>query len=268
MGNNEFEEYDVIERPSDPVQENVKEKLEGLFEERKEEVFFSRQLEVMYEDEFFHWITNRALRELVEEGLVRSETRPLSSGGSIKIISHRSYRYYKRSTTRLVKLVEEYANPNIGAAIGLHGEMMVLEGFARSQFLMKGRNTRAFGEMEWKKTEHDLDFIFERDSVAYGVEVKNKLAYMDYDELTTKIEMCEALNIRPVFVVRMMPRTWINELVIRGGFGLILKYQLYPWTHKDLAKRVSRELGLPVDSPRTLEEGTIDRFVKWHKRIL
>jgi hypothetical protein len=144
--------------------------------------------------------------------------------------------------------------------------MMVLEGFARSQFLMKGRNTRRHGEEEWKKTEHDLDFIFERDSVVYGVEVKNKLAYMDYEELTTKIKMCKVLNIRPVFVVRMMPRTWINELIEEGGFALILKYQLYPWTHKDLAKRVNKVLGLPVDSPQAWEEGTIERFVKWHKK--
>jgi len=163
---------------------------------------------------------------LVEEGLLRSEARELSSGGSIKIISHKSYRYYKRSASKLIKLVEEYANPNIGAAIGLHGEMMVLEGFARSEFLMKGRNTRTYGEREWEKTEHDLDFIFERDSVGYVVEVKNKLAYMDYDELTIKIEMCKVLNIHPVFVVRMMPRTWINELIEGGGFALILKYQL------------------------------------------
>jgi len=266
MVDSEFGEYDSIGRPSDPVQERVKEKLEDFFEEKKEEVFFSRQIEIKYEDEFFHWITNRALRELVEEGLLRSETRELSSGGSIKIISHKSYRYYKRSASKLIKLVEEYANPNIGAAIGLHGEMMVLEGFARSEFLMKGRNTRTYGEREWEKTEHDLDFIFERDSIGYGVEVKNKLAYMDYDELTIKIEMCKVLNIRPVFVVRMMPRTWINELIEGGGFALILKYQLYPWTHKDLAKRVTKELGLPVDSPQTLGEGTMERFVRWHKK--
>jgi hypothetical protein len=66
----------------------------------------------------------------------------------------------------------------------------------------------------------------------------------------------------------MMPKTWINELTEEGGFGLILKYQLYPWTHKDLAKKVSKELGLPVDSPQTLEEGTIARFVRWHKKNL
>jgi hypothetical protein len=78
MVNEEFEEYDIIERPSDPVQESVTEKLKDFFEKRKEEVFFSRQIEVIYEDEFFHWITNRALRDLVGGGLLRSETHQLS----------------------------------------------------------------------------------------------------------------------------------------------------------------------------------------------
>lgn len=38
---------------------------------------------------------------------------------------------------------------------------------------------------------------------------------------------------------------------------MILKWQLYPWTHKEMAKRVSSELGLPVDTPRAIGEGAI-----------
>jgi hypothetical protein len=53
---------------------------------------------------------------------------------------------------------------------------------------------------------------------------------MDYPELTTKVRLCQHLGLRPVFVVRMMPRTWIHEVAQQGGFVLILKYQLYPWT--------------------------------------
>lgn len=34
---------------------------------------------------------------------------------------------------------------------------------------------------------------------------------------------------------------------------LVLKWQLYPWTHRELARRVQTELGLPVDSPRALQ---------------
>jgi hypothetical protein len=62
----------------------------------------------------------------------------------------------------------------------------------------------------------------------------------------------------------MLPKTWIKETIDAGGFGLILKYQLYPWTHHGIAKRVSSELGLPVDSPKALQDGTMQRFLRWH----
>jgi hypothetical protein len=51
-----------------------------------------------------------------------------------------------------------------------------------------------------------------------------------------------------------------------GGFVLVLKYQLYPWTHRELARTVREDLGLPVDAPRALAEGTMERFVRWHRK--
>ena len=53
-------------------------------------MFFSRQLEVRYEQAYFHWITNRALRDLEAMGLVRSEWRTLRSGGRVKLLWHRA----------------------------------------------------------------------------------------------------------------------------------------------------------------------------------
>ena len=78
--------------------------------------------------------------------------------------------------------------------------------------------------------------------------------------------MCQFLGIRPVFVARMLPKSWIKEVVDVGGFALILKYQLYPWTHRELAGRVSKGLGLPVDAPKALNEGTMKRFLRWHEK--
>jgi hypothetical protein len=49
---------------------------------------------------------------------------------------------------------------------------------------------------------------------------------------------------------------------------LILKYQLQPWAHRQLAQQVHAELGLPVDSPRALAAGTMQRFVNWHEARL
>jgi hypothetical protein len=251
----------------DAYEQDVRERLIEFFEKNQKKVFFSRQLEVKLEDKYFHWITNRAIRALIVEGVIKEETRPLRSAGEIHLLWHPSFRYYKREAASVVKLVEEYSNPNIAGAIGLHGETMVLEGFARNEFVMKGRNARSYGGKDWTRTGHNLDFIFERDGVAYGVEVKNTLGYMEQEELQTKIEMCKWLGIKPVFVARMLPRTWINEVIQGGGFALIIKYQLYPWTHKEVAVRVAKLLGLPVDAPKALADGTMKRFVNWHERM-
>jgi len=265
MGEEDYYGHDGEGAGEDSYEEDVREKLIELFERNQKKVFFSRQLEVRLEDNYFHWISNRAIRALIAEGVIKEETRPLRSAGEIHLLWHPSFRYYKREAASVVKLVEEYSNPNIAGAIGLHGETMVLEGFARNEFVMKGRNARSYGGKEWKTTGHNLDFIFERDDVAYGVEVKNTLGYMEQEELRAKVEMCKWLGIKPVFVARMLPRTWINEVIEGGGFALIIKYQLYPWTHKEVAARVAKVLGLPVDAPKALAEGTMRRFVKWHE---
>lgn len=89
---------------------------------------------------------------------------------------------------------------------------------------------------------------------------------MDYKELRAKVLLCKFLGIRPLVVARMLPKAWIKEVVDAGGFALIMKWQLYPYTHRDLARRVKTELGLPVDAPKALEDGTIARFEKWHRQ--
>lgn len=263
MADDFFEEK---KRLVDPKETEATEQLKVFFDEHRKRVFFSRQVEVLHEEKYFHWITNRALRNLIAMRSLQTEQRRLASGGTIKLLWHRSYRYYRRSAADVVKLVEAYADPDIGAELGLHGERMVLEGFAEAQFIMRGRNTNTFQDKTWIESQHDLDFIFEKDGLAYGVEVKNTLRYMDYEEFQIKIRLCQQLGIRPLFVVRMIPRTWVRELVQAGGFALILKYQLYPSAHKPLAKQIARELQLPVDAPRRLAEGTMQRFLQWHVR--
>lgn len=145
---------------------------------------------------------------------------------------------------------------------------MVGMAFAREQFLMKGESARGYGGKIWNETGHDLDFVFERDGIAYGVEVKNTLSYLDQAEFRVKIQMCHRLGLRPLFVIRMIPGSWFKELMDAGGFALVLKYQLYPRSYQDLAKRLVDELGLPIGTPRAIESGTMQRFLRWHEKSL
>lgn len=114
-------------------------------------------------------VTNRAIRDLERDGLLKSEMRDLAFGGAVKLIWHRAYRFQKRRAERLLDLINEYSAPNIGGALGLHGELMVLEGFAKNQFVMWGREVNEHGGVKWLESEHDLDFVFGRDGIGYGV---------------------------------------------------------------------------------------------------
>ena len=265
----EYDEYEGPEFEPEPESEDEWEKkavdvLGEFFEENKNRVFYYRQIEVFHEDSVFHWVTNRALHKIIG-GTVRTESSKLASGTPINFAWHKSLRYYRREQKKLVKLVEQYSDSNVGAHLGLNGELIVLEGFARNQFLVVGRHTNSYSGKTWPDGKSNLDFIFEKDSVAYGMEVKNQLRYPDHKEMQTTIKICQFLEVRPVFVVRMMPKAWVHELAKLGGFALILKYQLYPLGHRAIAKSVAQELGLPVDTPKRLKDETMERFLAWHR---
>lgn len=260
---NEPEEDD---REPDPVEKDAVDSLRAFFDVNRDRVFCSRHIEVAFEDRFFHWITHRVLKILASEGSIILEQRRLSYGAPINVVWDRRNRYTRRPIKEALALVEQYSHPDFTVALGNTGELLVSDGFGRFGFAQKGRHVREFGRKRWIKTEHNLDFVFERDGRAYGLEVKNTLPYIHDSELATKLEMCAFLDLIPVFVVRAMPRIWIQDVAGLGGFTLMLRFHLYPLSHKRLADKVKAELGLPVDAPRALYDGTMQRFVGWHER--
>ncbi len=135
-------------------------------------------------------------------------------------------------------------------------------------YQIKGMEVKNYEGKIWEESGHDLDIIMEKDNIGYGVEIKNRLGYIDKDEFEIKIRICQYLGIRPVFVTRMLPKIWIEDLRKAGGFALILKYQLYPRFLSEQAKILREQLNLPVDSPRALMDGTIQRFENWHIKLV
>lgn len=90
--------------------EQARARLLAYFEDNPESVFYSRQLEVLFEDEFFHWVTNRAIVRLVHEGRILSERRVLAIGSSVNLLWHRKFRFYKRAAAEVFNLVNRYAS--------------------------------------------------------------------------------------------------------------------------------------------------------------
>lgn len=98
--------YDDSFPPADEREVEARDHLREFFQTNREQVFFSRQLEVLNENKYFHWITNRAVRDLEGEGLIRSEWHSLRTKASIKLVWHKGYRFYKRSARGLVLLLK------------------------------------------------------------------------------------------------------------------------------------------------------------------
>jgi len=186
----------------------------------------------------------------------------------IRFYSSLRNRYWKRRAEEIRKLVATYSDSTFTTALGHHGELMFDAALPTGGFMPRGRKVRAYAGNEWTMSAHDLDRVFERDGVSYGTEIKNTLDYIPIGELVVKLRMCAHLSLRPLFIVRMAPRSYIEMVRRAGGFTLVFKYQLYPHGHARLAETVREELGLPVDSPAAIQDGTVQRFLNWHIRHL
>lgn len=253
----------VVRAVEDTEEARARARLLAHFEDHHEAVFYSRQLEVLFEREYFHWVTNRAIRRLVEEGRIISETRRLSIGSEVKLLWHRKFRFYKRTANEVFEMVDRYTSAATDGTLGLQGEHLIMAAFARGKYLLHGEAMNSHHGLQWQETGHDLDFIWEKNGACYGIEVKNTLGYLDVKEFVAKVKMCLYLGIKPVFAVRALPKTWAEAVIQAGGYAMIMRYQFYPWTHADLAGEIRTKLGLPVDTPRRIEEGTMQRFENW-----
>lgn len=169
----------------------------------------------------------------------------------------RRHRYARRQIAETLNLIAEFSHPEFTRAVGHHGEILADAGFAQIGFRIRQKKVREVDGRRWVATNHDLDRLIERDGVRYGVEIKNQLAYIDLEEFEIKLAMCSYFGVKPMFIARMMPKNYINEARLAGGFSLILGNQHYPLMAEGLARRVRGVLQLPVLSIRELPDTTM-----------
>ncbi len=193
-------DVEVIEYKRDEKVDEAKAMIYEFLAQNSDNVFYERQLAVIFENQFFHWITIKALLELVREGSINSELLELGPKVPIRFFRMKTNRYWRRQASKVVKLVKRFSAHEFGRAIGLQGEILVDAALPLAGFATVSRNANSFQNRVWVETEHNLDRIVERRGNAYGVEIKNTLPYIDRDEFRIKLDMCTFLGIRPLFI--------------------------------------------------------------------
>jgi hypothetical protein len=261
-----YEDDEEIYRPRDAKINEAKDVLMSeYFPENGAGVYYGRQLEIWLERTFFHWITKKGLNELFKEGRIGFKSE---KAGHLKAHFYypRRHRYPRRQIKQTLSLIAEFSDPEFTRALGHHGELLDDSGFANIGFRIIQRKVREVDGKRWTETNHDLDRLIIRDGERYGVEIKNQLGYIDQTEFQIKLKMCRHFGVRPMFITRMMPKSYNYEVYKAGGFSLILENQHYPLMAGNLAKRVREWLRLPVLSISTLPDTAMRRFEEWHEK--
>jgi hypothetical protein len=245
----------------------AKEEIRSLYQKDKENIFYIRQLQVKFDKEYFHWVTYNAMESLKKEGFFNSISVQLSTLGTpIQFLIHHSNRYPRRNINELVKIIDEYSQEQITRSCGHRAEDLFALALASHGFLPFQKKVRDYNGRSWTNSNHDLDYIFKESNIAYGAEIKNTLGYIEKEELKIKLDMCKVFNVRPLFILRYAPKTYIEMIRQAGGYAMIFECQIYELSQRDLVERIRNKLGLPVDCPKAIPEGIIIRFNKWHQK--
>jgi hypothetical protein len=251
VGWDETEQEGTWEPSRDTKIDEAKDRILTVMGAEDKRVFFIKQLQVMLEGEFYHWIVGRAVGELVEEKRIGHENVRLRHGKASFLYSRR-HRYPRRQIRKAAELIERYSQEEVARGCGAWAENLFLvslmqHGFRfASQEIEEQRGTRAFAGKEWTQTKHNLDFIVARDDVVYGAEVKNTWDYIPPEEMRVKLAICGYLGITPLFIWRFAPKSYMWEIIQAGGYGMIFKTHIFPPTHERLGREVRDMLGLSV----------------------
>jgi hypothetical protein len=225
-------------------------------------------LQVKFEKKYYHWITNNALIGLYKLGYVKDIRIPKEKGTSTRFFIHRSNRYPMRRVKIMEKIVEEYSQDHITRSVGHKAEDLFVKALSMHGFRPLDSKVREYGGklIIIFKTGHDLDFIFKKDEIAYGCEIKNKLGYIEKEELEIKLEMCNFFGVKPLFVMRYSPKIYNKMIIEQGGFALLFETQTYDSSQIELVKKIKEVLELPVICSNNIPEGIIIRFKNWHQK--
>jgi hypothetical protein len=80
--------------------------------------------------------------------------------------------------------------------------------------------------------------------------------------------MCRHFNIKPLFILRYAPKTYIKQVNDDGGYVMLFETQVYDPSQIKLVEKIRESVGLPVLCSRAIPEGIMDRFEKWHLKSL
>lgn len=236
-----------------PFVRQAKAAIKEFFRWRKTPFHF-RQLEVLFETQFFHITTAQAIYELINEGYLKPI--PFQAGANkvtfivpTKVTTSSKPQGILRSHMQTkAKAIALYDSPEISKDLGDHFEALVKLELRANQLQIVSTNTNSYKGKHWTKSNANLDIIADYpDGRAFGTQAKNELKSIEKEELLEQMEICDFLGVKPLFIVRYMPWSFVPLVIDRGGFVITLGTQIYPLGHRKICQQIKDKLSIPED---------------------
>ena len=115
-------DIDYLEEPPERPRDRKVDEAMGVlpndyFPRGSRNVYYGRQLEVALERSFFHWITSRALRELVRENAIHFSVEKTERYNAHFYWTY-GHRYPRRQMKQTLGLIDEFSEPVFTRALG------------------------------------------------------------------------------------------------------------------------------------------------------
>lgn len=241
------------------VQQAVEDLKEWFNDNREERIGYMRQLAVIFEDDYYHWITYNAIKYLHKQGFLKKDQRKWGKDKSLNIFYTPEIKYKSRKEKKIINIVQTLDENS--REIGDTGEYVVERTLGRMTNMdWVGKETRSYDGKEWTDTDENLDLIYEYNDVGIGIEVKNRLSYPEKQTILNKIKICNHLGLKPVFICRMMPYERQNILNKQDGFGLRFKRLILPNHLTGFENDLRDIMHIPASSDDVLDEKAVKVF--------
>jgi len=156
--------------------------------------------------------------------------------------------------------------------VGRHAELAWYHAFKRNKWIIfpeDENNLQGIKAYRGRKAsvENDIDFIVEKDNIAYGVEIKNGLGYPD--DLYWKFTVAAELGTIPIFIVRWLNPAQIPLIRELRGECIIYGEALYPKTYESLVEDCRKTLGMPIIALDDIDDDYFNRKIsEVHQRTI
>lgn len=249
----------------------------------REKVATDRELKVRLEDDFFPWVVGRAIRRLFDGGVIDKRGYPgrrrkVGRGevGAFYVLHGIEYDSVKEIIKSKKQASDGVATILMGgSSVSGHVEDLFYDAFLSLGFKFGGRDVSTLGDRRAVgvpgKEPPNVDFVFERDGIRYGIDVKNWIRYewITRKDVVSKVTVAEQLGVVPFIVARYADKDVVyKEIVQKGGLVYSYRHLLVPSVYESVAKAARDLLGYPILAVDKLPDFKVDWIDKLHSALV